>query len=135
MRLGRARDLPQNERPITSTTLGNRTMGLLDGLLGGAVGATVVSALQSVIQQHGGVQGVVAQLEQQGLGNTVRSWVSSGPNQPISADQVNSAFGGVINEIAAKTGMTPQELTAKIAQHLPAAIDHLTPQGSVPKTA
>src|ERR1700722_183404 len=103
-------------------------MGLLDGLLGGAVGATVVSALQSVIQQHGGV----AQLEQQGLGNTVRSWVSSGPNQPISADQVNSAFGGVINQIAAKTGMTPQELTAKIAQHLPAAIDHLTPQGSVP---
>jgi uncharacterized protein YidB (DUF937 family) len=107
-------------------------MGLLDGLLGGAVGATVVSALQSVIQQHGGVQGVVAQLEQQGLGNTVRSWVSSGPNQPISADQVNSAFGSVINQIAAKTGMTPQELTAKIAQHLPAAIDHLTPQGSIP---
>src|SRR5579862_10022705 len=89
------------------------TMGLLDGLLGGAVGATVVSALQSVIQQHGGVQGVVAQLEQQGLGNTVKSWVSSGPNQPISAEQVNYAFGGVISQIAAKTGMTPQELTAK----------------------
>jgi uncharacterized protein YidB (DUF937 family) len=107
-------------------------MGLLDGLLGGAVGAGVVTALNSFIQQHGGVQGVVTQLEQQGLGNTVRSWVSTGPNQPISADQVHSAFGGVISQIAAKTGMTPQELTQKIAQHLPAAIDHLTPQGTVP---
>jgi uncharacterized protein YidB (DUF937 family) len=107
-------------------------MGLLDGLLGGAVGATVVTALQSLIQQHGGVQGVVSQLEQQGLGNTVRSWVGTGANHPISPEQVNSAFGGVINQIAAKTGMTPQELSQKIAQHLPAAIDHLTPQGTVP---
>lgn len=107
-------------------------MGLLDGLLGGAVGAGVVTALNSLIQQHGGVQGVVTQLEQQGLSNTVRSWVGTGANQPISADQVHSAFGSVISQIAAKTGMTPQELTQKIAQHLPAAIDHLTPQGTVP---
>lgn len=48
-------------------------MGLLDGLLGGAVGAGVVTAMNSLIQQHGGLQGVVTQLEQQGLGNTVRS--------------------------------------------------------------
>ena len=109
-------------------------MGLLDGLLGGAVGAGVVTALNSFIQQHGGVQGVITQLEQQGLGNTVRSWVSTGPNQPISAEKVHSAFGGVISQIAAKTGMTPQELTQKIAQHLPAAIDHLTPQGKIPTT-
>jgi uncharacterized protein YidB (DUF937 family) len=107
-------------------------MGLLDGLLGGAVGAGVVTAMNSLIQQHGGLQGVVTQLEQQGLGNTVRSWISSGPNQPISAEQVTSAFGGVINQIAAKTGMTPQELTQKLAQHLPAAIDHLTPNGAIP---
>lgn len=107
-------------------------MGLLDGLLGGAVGAGVVTALTSLIQQHGGVQGVAAQLEKEGLGNTVRSWISSGPNQPISAEQVTSAFGGVIDQIAAKTGMTPQELTQKLAQHLPAAIDHLTPNGAIP---
>jgi len=111
-------------------------MSLLDGLLGGAVGAGVTTVLSSFIQQHGGVQGVVTQLEQQGLGNTVRSWVSTGPNQPISAEQVTAAFGGVISQIAAKTGMTPQELTQKLAQHLPAAIDHLTPNGTIPpKTA
>jgi len=125
--------LSQNDQVIHSTTTGDTTMGLLDGLLGGAVGATVVSAINNLIQQHGGVQGVVTQLEQQGLGNTVRSWVGTGANQPISPEQVSSVFGGVINQIAAKTGMTPQELTQKIAQHLPAAIDHLTPNGAVPK--
>jgi len=108
-------------------------MGLLDGLLGGAVGAEMVTVVNSFIQQHGGVQGVIAQFEQQGLGNTVRSWVSTGPNQPISADQINSAFGGIINQIAAKTGMNPQDLSQKLAHALPAAIDHLTPNGTVPK--
>jgi uncharacterized protein YidB (DUF937 family) len=107
-------------------------MGLLDGLLGGAVGATVITALNSLIQQHGGVQGVVSQLEQQGLGNTVRSWVGTGANQPISADQIHQVFGGAITAMAAKMGMTPQELAAKVSQHLPAAIDHLTPGGTIP---
>jgi uncharacterized protein YidB (DUF937 family) len=107
-------------------------MSLLDGVLGGAVGATLASTLESFIQQHGGVQGIVAQMEQQGLGNTVRSWVATGPNQPISTDQVSSVFGGVINQIAARTGMTPQELTQKVAQHLPGAIDRLTPNGALP---
>src|SRR5271170_3664344 len=98
-------------------------MGLLDGLLGGAVGAGVVTALTSLIQQHGGVQGIVTQLEQQGLGNTVKSWVGTGANQPISPDQVHQVFGGALTAIAAKMGMTPQELAAKVSQHLPEAID------------
>jgi uncharacterized protein YidB (DUF937 family) len=111
---------------------GETIMGLLDGLLGGVVGAEVVTVVNSLIQQHGGVQGIVTQLEQQGLGNTVRSWIATGPNQPISPDQLNQAFGGVIGQLAAKTGMSPQELTAKLAHALPAAIDHLTPSGSLP---
>ena len=107
-------------------------MGLLDGLLGGAVGATVVTALQSLIQQHGGIQGVVTQLEQQGLGGVARSWVGSGPNQSISPEQLQQAFGGVIGQLAAKTGLSQQELTQKLAQLLPAAIDKLTPAGTLP---
>ena len=107
-------------------------MGLLDGLLGGAVGAEMVTVVNSFIQQHGGVQGVVAQLEQQGLSNTVKSWVSTGPNQPISPDQVHQVFGGVLGQLAAETGMSPQDLAAKLSTVLPAAIDHLTPNGTIP---
>ena len=108
-------------------------MGLLDGLLGGAVGAEVVTVVNSLIQQHGGVQGIVTQLEQQGLGNTVRSWVGTGPNQPISPDQVDSAFGGVHQPDRREDGHVAAGADGRSSSHvLPAAIDHLTPGGTVP---
>lgn len=112
-------------------------MSLLDGLLGGAVGAEMATVVNSFIQQHGGVQGIVAQLEKQGLSSTVHSWVGTGPNQPISPDQVHRAFdSGTLAQLAAKVGMNPQDLAQRLAQVLPAAIDRLTPEGKVPaKTA
>jgi uncharacterized protein YidB (DUF937 family) len=119
-------------RRISITTGG--IMGMLDGLLGGIVGAEMASAVNSFIQQYGGVQGVVAQLEQQGLGGVARSWISTGANQPISADQINKVFSGsgMLGQLAAKAGMSPQDLTQKLSQVLPAAIDKLTPGGTIP---
>jgi len=109
-------------------------MGLLDGLIGGVVGAEMASVANSFIQQHGGVQGIVSQLESQGLGATARSWVSSGANQAISPDEISKVFGSspVLGQLAAKTGMSPQELAQKLSQVLPAAIDKLTPGGKLP---
>ena len=108
-------------------------MSLLDGLLGGAIGGEMATVVNSFIQQHGGVQGVVAQFEKQGLGPTVQSWVGSGPNQAISPDQVHQVFGsGMIAQLAAKAGLNPQDLAQKLSQVLPGAIDKLTPDGKVP---
>ena len=109
-------------------------MGLLDGLLGGVVGAEMVTVVNGLIEKHGGIQGIVAQLEQQGLGGTVRSWVGTGANQPITADQVHQAFGAdTVKQLAARVGMTPEDLAAKLSTILPQAIDKLTPGGVVPK--
>jgi uncharacterized protein YidB (DUF937 family) len=108
-------------------------MSLLDGLLGGVVGGEMATVVNSFIQQHGGVQGIVAQLEKQGLGPTVQSWIGTGANQPISPDQVHQAFGGgTLTQLAAKLGMNPQELAQKLSQVLPTAIDKLTPEGRIP---
>ena len=110
-------------------------MGMFDGILGGVVGAEMATVVNGLIQKHGGVQGIVAQLEQQGLGGTVRSWVGSGANQPITPDQIHQAFGSdMVKELAAKAGLSPDVLAAKLSQVLPQAIDHLTPGGAVPKT-
>jgi len=110
-------------------------MGLLDGILGGAVGAEMTTVVSSLIAQHGGVQGIVAQLEQQGLGSTVRSWVGTGPNQPISPDQIHQAFGSdMIKNLAAKVGLSPQDLAAKLSTLLPQAVDKMTPAGTIAKT-
>jgi uncharacterized protein YidB (DUF937 family) len=106
-------------------------MGLFDGILGGIVGAEMATVVNGLIEKHGGVQGIVSQLESQGLGNTVRSWVGNGPNQAITPDQVHAAFGSdVIAGLAAKLGMNPQELAQKLSQALPEAINHLTPAGT-----
>jgi uncharacterized protein YidB (DUF937 family) len=108
-------------------------MGLFDGVLGGIVGAEMTSVVTQLIERHGGVQGIVTQLEQQGLGNTVQSWVGTGPNQPISPAQVHQAFGtGILSELAARTGLNPQDLAQKLSQVLPQVVDKLTPAGTVP---
>jgi len=110
-------------------------MGLFDGVLGGVIGAEMAQVVNGLIEKHGGVQGIVAQMEQQGLGATVKSWVGTGANAPISADQIHKAFGPeTIGAIAAKLGIQPGDLAQKLAQALPQAIDHLTPTGAVPKT-
>jgi uncharacterized protein YidB (DUF937 family) len=108
-------------------------VGLLDALIGGAVGAEMVTVVNQLIEKHGGLPGIVSQLQQQGLGSTVNSWIGSGPNQPISAEQVHQGFGPeMIRELAAKTGMNPQELAQKLSQVLPQVIDRMTPAGTVP---
>jgi uncharacterized protein YidB (DUF937 family) len=109
-------------------------MGLFDGILGGVIGAEMATVVNGLIQKHGGVQGIVSQLEQQGLGGTVRSWIADGANQPISPDQIHQAFGtDTVKELAAKAGLSPDVLAAKLSQVLPQAIDKLTPGGAVPK--
>jgi uncharacterized protein YidB (DUF937 family) len=115
-------------------TDGEKNMGMFDGLLGGVMGAAMVGVVNHVLEQNGGVQGVVNQFEKQGLGATVRSWVGTGPNQPITADEIHKVLGSdAVAQLAAKVGLSVPELTAKLSQLLPAAVDHLTPGGVIPK--
>ena len=108
-------------------------MGLFDGILGGLIGGEMATVVNQLIEKHGGVQGIVTQMEQQGLGNTVKSWVGNGANQPITADQVHAVFGSdLIQGLAAKIGVNPNDLAEKLAQALPQAVDKLTPNGVVP---
>ena len=109
-------------------------MGLLDGLIGGVVGAGMTTALNQILEKHGGVQGVVSEFERNGFGPTVQSWVGRGPNQTISSDGINRVLGNdLLQQLAAKTGLSVQDLTQKLAQVLPDAVDKLTPDGVVPK--
>jgi uncharacterized protein YidB (DUF937 family) len=116
-------------------------MGLLDSLgnqAGGNVpsGSTnpLASTLLHMIQnQPGGLQGLVQTFHDKGLGGLVSSWVSSGPNPPISSDQVHQVLGSdQVKALAAKAGINPDIAGAAIAQLLPSLVDKLTPNGAVP---
>ncbi len=109
-------------------------MGMFDGLLGGIVGAGMVSVVSGILEKHGGLQGVVSEFERNGLGATVQSWVGTGPNQPISHDEVHKVLGpDLLQQLSEKSGLSVQELTQKLSQVLPQAVDKLTPDGSIPK--
>ena len=108
-------------------------MGLLDGLLGGVVGAEMATLVNGVIEKHGGVGGMVSELQAKGLGGAVQSWVGMGPNEPVTGDQIQNALGAnTINDLAAKFGISPDLVSSKLAEILPQAVNHLTPNGVVP---
>lgn len=109
-------------------------MGLLDGVIGGAVGAEMVSVVNGLIQKHGGLPGLIDQFKTRGLGDTIASWVSTGPNQPITPDQLHQAVGSdTMTQLAAKVGMTPQDLSSALSTVLPQIVDKMTPAGVVPQ--
>lgn len=110
-------------------------MGLFDSVIAGAVGAEMATVVNRLIEKHGGVQGLISQFERQGFGPTVRTWVGTGANQPLTPDQIHKVLGpDTINQLAAKLGIPPADLTKKLADVLPTAVDKLTPAGVVPKT-
>lgn len=109
-------------------------MGLFDGIVGGAVGAAMTTIINDVIQKNGGVGGLVKTFESKGLGGMARSWVGTGANQAMTAEQVHHVFGGdTVRALAAKIGVDPSALAQQIAQHLPGVVDKLTPDGVAPK--
>jgi uncharacterized protein YidB (DUF937 family) len=83
--------------------------------------------------QVGGIAGLQQMFEQKGLGGVVNSWIGTGQNMPISADQLQSVLhSGALQDVAAKAGIDPTQLTSMMTTLLPHIVDHLTPNGQVP---
>src|ERR1043166_2599730 len=109
-------------------------MGLFAGVLGGIVGAGMATVVNGILEKHGGVQGVINEFEQNGFGQTVRSWVGTGPNDPITASDIQRVIGpDLLQKLSEKSGLSQQDLAERLSQVLPRAVDHLTPGGVVPK--
>ena len=116
-------------------------MGLLDSVLGSlAAGNTqggngLLDVVMQLIQnQPGGLAGLVQSLQQGGLAEVVSSWVSTGQNMPVSAQQVASALGGdQLQNIAAQLGVSPEQASGSLADLLPQVVDQLTPNGQLPE--
>jgi uncharacterized protein YidB (DUF937 family) len=123
-------------------------MGLLDGILGGLLGGSGGSmggmrmgagsnpllqiALQ-LLQQNGGLQGVLGKFQQAGYGDHAQSWVGTGQNMPIDPGALSQIFGqGQLGQIAAQLGMSRDEAAGQLAQTLPNVVDRMTPDGELP---
>lgn len=119
-------------------------MGLLDSLAGNLMNAasggnaSQGGGLMQVItgllgSSQGGLSGLVQAFEGQGLGNIIQSWISTGANLPISADQLQSVLGGdKLQSIAQSLGVSSDEAAGQLSNMLPQVIDQLTPNGTLP---
>lgn len=121
-------------------------MGLFDSVVGsvlnnlgssgGAQGGDMMQMVMGLLQQNGGLGGLVEMLNKNGLAQQAASWVGTGDNLPVSADQISSALGsGPLADLASKFGIDPQQLSGSLAQYLPDVVNQLTPQGRLPDNA
>ena len=117
-------------------------MSLLDSVVGALAGGQSdgSSSLMNVVlqlinnPQTGGLGGLVQAFEQGGLGSVVNSWVSTGQNLPMSAEQIKAVLGGgKLQEIASQLGISPDQASGSLAELLPKVVDHLTPNGQLPE--
>jgi uncharacterized protein YidB (DUF937 family) len=101
--------------------------GLLGGLGGMLTGGTAGSVLS------GGLGGLLDQFRQNGQGDVADSWVKPGPNKPVEGDQLAQAIGpDVLAQLSQQTGLSREELLARLSRELPDAVDKMTPDGRLP---
>jgi uncharacterized protein YidB (DUF937 family) len=107
--------------------LGNLLEGAISSHPGGVSGL-----LNDALQQAGGLDGVVAKLNDAGLGEKVNSWLGKGANSPLTEDEIRSALGNQqLQQIATKLGIPLDAVAGTLAQHLPNAIDKASPNGTI----
>ncbi|MDE1184403.1 YidB family protein [Paraburkholderia sp.] len=113
------------------------TLGSLVGKTpegGGGQPALIAAALEFVNSQPGGLNGLIQQFKEKGLGDVIGSWVSNGDNQPIAADALHNVLGSsTVTDLAAKAGVDPSQVTGMLAQVLPHVVNAATPEGNVPE--
>jgi uncharacterized protein YidB (DUF937 family) len=101
--------------------------GLL-GNLGGMLGGAGVGGLL-----NGGIGELLEKFKQSGQGETAQSWVNDGPNKDVSPPQLKQAIGpDVLAALEQQTGLSQEELLARLSRELPAAVDKYTPGGRLP---
>jgi uncharacterized protein YidB (DUF937 family) len=92
--------------------------------LGGANAGGVLS---------GGLGELVDRFKQSGQAETADSWVKTGPNRPCTPAQLEQALGPqVLDTLSQQTGLSRDELLARLCRELPDAVDKYTPQGRLP---
>lgn len=95
----------------------------------------LITAALAMLDQAGGIQGLIEKFQRSGLGDIVASWVGTGQNQAIAPDQITAALGEDNIAVVTQQANIPADQGSNVlAALLPAIIDQLTPQGQVPES-
>ncbi len=101
--------------------------GPLGGLLGSLAGGSVGGLLS------GGLGELLERFKQNGQGDAAESWINKGPNKELPPPQLKQAIGAdVLAALQQQTGLSEEELLARLSRELPTAVDQYTPDGRLP---
>lgn len=120
-------------------------MGLFDSILGqvgsaissssGSENGGLMDAVAGLINnpETGGLNGLIDSFKEKGMEDSIASWIGTGQNLPISAEQIQAVLGSEqVQAIAQKLGISTGDASSGLAGLLPQLIDKLTPDGQVP---
>jgi uncharacterized protein YidB (DUF937 family) len=103
-------------------------------MLGGSSNPLATGLLHMINNTPGGLSGLLQNFHDKGLGGLASSWVGTGQNMPISADQIQNVLGSdQVKQLAAKAGISPDIAGSALSQLLPTLVDRLTPNGQMPQ--
>jgi len=98
------------------------------GSLGGTAGGGGVGGLLG-----GGLGQLLDVFKQNGQGEAAESWINKGPNKELPPPQLKQAIGAdVLAALEQQTGLSQEELLARLSRELPSAVDQYTPDGRIP---
>jgi len=109
-------------------------MGLFDSLKGALEGEAFPVMLNTLLAQtpYHDLNGLLAALQNGGLGPQVKSWLGNGQNLPITADQLKAVLGNSqVQDFARHLGLPVDEMLKLLAQYLPEIIDKASPNGTL----
>jgi uncharacterized protein YidB (DUF937 family) len=123
------------QEELLSSIFGDLIGSVLKGMSGQQGEAGGLPAILAQILANtdlGSVGGLLQQLQKSGLGPQVASWLGNGANLPVSVDQLREALGNEqVRQLATSLGIPVDQLLGQLSQHLPAAIDHMSPNGTL----
>jgi uncharacterized protein YidB (DUF937 family) len=103
------------------------------GGFGGVLGTLAGSGGSGGSFLNGGIGQLIDSFSRSGHGDIARSWVGQGPNQPIAPTQLEQAIGpDVLATLGQRTGLSREDLLARLSKTLPQAVDQYTPDGQIP---
>lgn len=116
--------------------LGNILGSIASSVLGGGNSnqSTALQLIQTLMQSQGGIEGVIAKLQDGGLGDLLKTWISADEeNAPVSGEQIANVFGQENLQAAAQeAGVEEKDVGDLLAEFLPKIVDTLTPNGQLP---
>lgn len=112
---------------------------MISGLFGGEGGfdmsklSGMLAPIMAMVQQSGGLQGLLDKLQSSGLQEQVSSWISQGQNAVANPQQITEALGpDKLKAAAESAGIAPDQLAQEMSTALPNLVDKLTPNGQLP---